>query len=314
MINISPKILLITNKDDFAIDYLILKLAKRDIQYLRINSEDITNFRLSYVLDNSIELKYSNYIYNLKEIKSVYFRRAPSIFPKAVNFNDTTFINRERRDFLEGLYLSMDAKWINPVFATYKAERKIYQLTVAKKIGFNVPRTLGSNNPSKVISFIKENNECIIKPISHGLQVTKDGIYSIYTSKVINYESIDDKEIFESPVLIQEKIDNYRDIRATVIGDRIFAVEIDTDENNKIDWRKPNLNKTYKIHQLPTKIKELIFKLHKELNLIYSAFDFILTTAGEYYFLETNPAGEWVWLERELNIPISEAIIDELMK
>ena len=56
-----------------------------------------------------------------------------------------------------------------------------------------------------------------------------------------------------------------------------------------------------------------MFKLHKELDLVYSAFDFVLTPEGKYFFLETNPAGEWVWLERELGLPISKTIINELL-
>ena len=119
--------------------------------------------------------------------------------------------------------------------------------------------------------------------------------------------------IFESPVLIQNKIEKYRDIRATVIGKQIFTVEIETNDIDRTDWRKPNLLKDYKEHKLPDDLQTLIFELHKKLDLVYSAFDFILTPKGEYYFLETNPAGEWVWLERELNLPISDAIISELL-
>ena len=64
---------------------------------------------------------------------------------------------------------------------------------------------------------------------------------------------------------------------------------------------------------MPNKICNEIYSLHKKLNLVYSAFDFILTTEGQYVFLETNPAGEWVWLEKELNIDISKALLKELL-
>jgi glutathione synthase/RimK-type ligase-like ATP-grasp enzyme len=126
-------------------------------------------------------------------------------------------------------------------------------------------------------------------------------------------EWLNENLLLESPVLVQNKLQNFRDIRVTVIGEQIFAVEIETDELLKTDWRKPNISKKYNLHVLPESIRTLIYELHQKLGLIYSAFDFILTPSGEYYFLETNPAGEWVWLERELGLEISNSIINELL-
>lgn len=310
---ISPKVLFITNKDDLAIDYLIYKFMDKKVPYLRLNSEDIIKTGITYNFSQGLNIKYEEYEYSIGELQSVYFRRAPTIFPNTQNLDDTRFINGERRDFFEGLYLSLDCKWVNPIFETYKSERKIYQLSIAKQLGFKTPNSIVSNDPQQLLGFINNNGSCIIKPICHGLQITQDGAYSIYTSEIKDTNWLNQDLIYESPVFIQNKIENYRDIRATVIGKKIFAVEIETNCIDKTDWRKPNILKTYKLHKLPEYMKDLMFSLHKKLNLTYSAFDFILTPSGEYYFLETNPAGEWVWLERELNLPISDAIIYELL-
>ena len=97
------------------------------------------------------------------------------------------------------------------------------------------------------------------------------------------------------------------------MGRKIFAVEIHKLDKGEVDWRKPNIRKSYKEHFLPQGLNRQILKIHEYLNLLYSAMDFILTPDGEYYFLEINPAGEWVWLEKELGISISEQIIFELL-
>lgn len=310
---IAPQVLFVTNKDDFAIDFLIYKFKDYCIPYLRLNSEDITECDVTWNFGNDVRLKFCDCEYGLKDLKSVYFRRAPTIFPNSSNHNDTPYINRERRDFFEGLYLTLNAKWINPIFATYMAERKLFQLNAAKNMGFDVPSTIVSNNPSEIKSFIDLHGKCIIKPISHGLQISKEGAFSIYTSEVKDTDFMEKDKLFECPAFVQSRINNYRDIRATVIGNEIFAVEIEKDKNDDVDWRTPDTKKSYKIHTLPNNLVELMHKLHKAFDLVYSAFDFILTPEGEYYFLETNPAGEWVWLERELGLPISTAIINELI-
>lgn len=308
-----PKVLFVTSREDFAVDYLIYRFLNYDVPYLRLNSEDITNF--SIVVDfNCVRIKYKDDVYSLEEVKSVYFRRSPTSFPSTIDINDMSFINQERKDFLEGLYLTLDCKWINPIFSTYKAERKIYQFSKAREVGFKTPKTIISNNPKQLKEFVAENVNCIIKPIRHGLQITPSKAYSIYTSELNELSGLNDDSLLESPILIQDKIFKYRDIRSTVIGNQVFSVEIDTNEVDNTDWRKPELSKYYKLHQLPKHIENKMLRLHEELDLIYSAFDFILTPEGEYYFLETNPAGEWVWLERELNMPISKALIEELIK
>jgi glutathione synthase/RimK-type ligase-like ATP-grasp enzyme len=309
---IYPEVLFVTSKDDFATDYLIYQFKDQGVPYFRLNSEDITELGLSFQ-PGQITVTVNHVMYNLANVKSVYFRRAPTVFPNALHPSDTPFINRERKDFFEGLYLSLDAKWINPIFPTYMAERKLFQLQVANKIGFKAPNTIVSNDPLEVRRFIETHKQCIMKPISHGLQVTEEGTFSIYTSEITDLQWLETDKLFESPVLIQNKIENHRDIRVTVVGPKIFAVEITKHDPSFVDWRQPNIVKTYDYHNLPEQIKDKILLLHESLHLTYSALDFILTPVGEYIFLETNPAGEWVWLEKELDLQISNAIIDELL-
>jgi glutathione synthase/RimK-type ligase-like ATP-grasp enzyme len=50
-----------------------------------------------------------------------------------------------------------------------------------------------------------------------------------------------------------------------------------------------------------------------ELGLVYGAIDLICTPAGEYVFLEVNPGGEWGMLERDLGLPIADAIARALL-
>jgi glutathione synthase/RimK-type ligase-like ATP-grasp enzyme len=309
---IYPQVMFVTNKDDFACDYLIYRFLDKQVPYLRLNSEDITEVSISYQPDK-IEVLFEDLNYNLCNVKSVYFRRAPTVFPPALNEIDTQFINRERRDFLEGLYCSLDAKWINPIFSTYRSERKLLQLHTAKKIGLYTPKTIVSNDPVKIIEFVNRCDGCIIKPISHGLQVTNEGVYSIYTSEVSSVDLLETDKLFESPVLIQERINNHRDIRVTIVGKHVFAVEIEKNNPDEVDWRAPDIVKGYQKHELPEHIIHQLYSLHKVLNISYSAIDFILTPEGKYIFLETNPAGEWVWLEKELDLKISDSIINELL-
>jgi glutathione synthase/RimK-type ligase-like ATP-grasp enzyme len=188
-----------------------------------------------------------------------------------------------------------------------------YHLDVARKIGFKIPHSLISNNPAEIKKFITEN-DCIIKPISHGLQISEEEIFSIYTHSIDKDLEFSLNELFETPVYVQEKIQNQFDIRVTVIGDKLFPVSIKKADLKEVDWRKPEISKEYHITELPLLIANKCFEINKKLGLSYSAIDLIHSANNEYTFLEVNPAGEWVWLEKELGLPISQKLIEELIK
>jgi glutathione synthase/RimK-type ligase-like ATP-grasp enzyme len=49
------------------------------------------------------------------------------------------------------------------------------------------------------------------------------------------------------------------------------------------------------------------------LGLAYGAIDVIRTPDGNHVFLEVNPIGEWGMLQRDLGLPIADAIADALL-
>ena len=51
----------------------------------------------------------------------------------------------------------------------------------------------------------------------------------------------------------------------------------------------------------------------KDFGLMFGAFDFIVDQNGDWIFLEINPNGQWLWLEKILGLPISKKIVDYLV-
>ncbi len=147
------------------------------------------------------------------------------------------------------------------------------------------------------------------------MQVVDKDIYSIYTSEIEKdfFSSYQESDLFETPVFLQEKIENKSDIRVVIINEEIFTVRIDKNDKSEVDWRKPEILKTYSNMTLPKELTGLLISLNKSFDLIYSAIDLIETPQGEFIFLEINPVGEWVWLESELGLNISETLIKEIL-
>ncbi len=52
----------------------------------------------------------------------------------------------------------------------------------------------------------------------------------------------------------------------------------------------------------------------KDMRLRFGAFDFIVTEDDEYYFLECNPNGQWLWQDELLDVQIGYSIAQALDK
>lgn len=316
------KILLITNKSDITTDFIVKQLFAKRIPFYRLNTEDIgtsIQFHFNFnekqysVIDNS-----SNVEIDLLKIKSVYFRR-PEIqnIDSALSLGEVNFIKSELIYSLEGLYqILRKAFWLNNVFNIRKAENKIYQLILASKLGLTIPNSLITNNQVHAYEFYKRNNNfCIIKPIKSGLVEGKEEEGVIFTNKV-DLTKVDAAQIEPCPIYLQQLINKKGDVRVTIVGDEIFSAFIHSQDkfDSQIDWRKSSDSLIHSPLEIPEDISSKCFKLTKELKLNFAAIDFILDTENNYIFLEINPNGQWAWIEKRLNYPISEKITNILVE
>lgn len=103
-----------------------------------------------------------------------------------MNIGEIQFLRNEFYFTLEGIYkILKDAYWISPVYAIREAENKIYQLELAKSLGFTIPNSLITNVFSDSLDFYDENGGCcIIKPIKSGLIEGKNGTEIVFTNSL----------------------------------------------------------------------------------------------------------------------------------
>jgi glutathione synthase/RimK-type ligase-like ATP-grasp enzyme len=314
-------ILLITNKDDVTVDYVVQELQKTNIPYYRLNTEDIPNIvsvdfdfdRDRFLLHDSVK----NVTVDLSTVTSVYFRRpritSLSYMKEALSETEHMYLQREAAQILEGIYKILEDRfWLNNVYRIREAENKLYQLRLAKRIGFTIPETVLSNDYTSVKKFLDENKcLCIIKPVrSGGMGERADKV--IFTSRLD--EAPDGDQIQAFPLYTQRLIEKQADLRIITIGDHIYCAKIDSqaEPDARVDWRRGSEHLRHSVHELPESIKQKCFEITHALGLNYSAIDLILTPDSKYVFLECNPNGQWAWLEERLGFPISHDIVNLL--
>jgi len=302
-------ILIITHKLDFTADFLVNILNKRNIAYKRFNCEDILTTDCTFKFNPAFSYSFLGE----KNFKSVWFRRTmlPAIEIQSVEHRK--YILNEIDAFLKNIFSVIDAKWISVPNAVYHAENKLFQLRTASRLGFTIPETLVTSIQSEAVDFYKTHKQVIVKPISQTRVNSEENPEFIFTNKLTD-QHIEDIASFDlTPCLFQREVKKQVELRVTVVKDKTFAAQVNSqqDEETLTDWRKKKL--AFTVFELPDAIHKLCVDLVKELNLLFGAIDLILSPDGTYTFLEINPNGQWVWIETETGLKISDALIEELI-
>jgi glutathione synthase/RimK-type ligase-like ATP-grasp enzyme len=301
-------ILIITHKQDFTTDYLVNKLNQQNVPYKRLNCEDIMASGVRFSCSSELSLS----ILGKQKFSSVWFRRTSLPALDVMERSNLAYIHSEFDSLLKNLFSIIDAKWISDPWQVYRAENKLYQLKIAIKIGFKIPQTLVTTDRIEVSAFYERVQKMIVKPIS--VTRSNDGNESlfIYTSRVEQHhiDNLDDFDL--TPCIFQEEIEKELELRVTVVGRQVFAASVNSQqsEETKVDWRRKPLK--FEAFELPKEVADKCVRLVKRLGLLFGAIDLILSPNGSFTFLEINPNGQWVWIENETALPISDAIIYEL--
>lgn len=302
-------ILIITHKTDFTADFLINKLNQQNIKYKRFNCEDILDYNYSVSYEDDFKISLLGEV----NINSIWFRRTKLPIINDLPLNEKVYILNEIDSLINNLFCIINGKWISNPFSVYKAENKLFQLKIAKEIGFKIPDTIVTSSKEDLKTFYKKHNgNIIIKPLNQTRINDKDAPSFIFTNRV-KQEQIEKIENFDlTPCIYQNEIEKRYEIRVTVVGNKVFAAAVNSQMDNEtlIDWRRKKL--IFRKIDLPLTIRDLCIDIVRYMNLTFGAIDLIKDKNGDYIFLEINPNGQWAWIEAQTSLNISDSIIKEL--
>jgi glutathione synthase/RimK-type ligase-like ATP-grasp enzyme len=297
-------ILIITHKEDYTTDFVIDKLNQKGITYFRFNCEDY----LTYAINVDSAGLFS--INGHRSFSSVWYRRTKLPVINCENPSEKLYLLGEVDTFMQDLFGMIDTKWLSSPNAVARAENKMLQLKIAGQSGMKIPATIVTTDKKSLYAFMIDNGRTIIKPLGRGRIDYPDNTSKLVFTNIISHEMIDRIESFIlTPAIFQKYIEKECEIRVTVVGKEVFAASVDSQqhEDTQVDWRRRKLK--FESYNLPNKLKSQCIDMLEKLSLSFGAFDFIKDRNGEYYFLEVNPNGQWVWIEKDTGLPIADSII-----
>lgn len=318
-------LLIVTNKMDVHADVVIKRLHELQIPFFRWNTEDLLtsqsiNLGCSQEKTEAYLSAEGRTVDLVNDITTVWYRRPQKpLLPS--NMSQTTevveFAQREAKATLNNVWRLLEDKvWIN--FPSYNRalDSRIYQLQLARSIGFVIPKESKITNTSSQVTKMS-STRFACKAVSAGYVKDRSGLKNIYTLACTKDELR--KGVFDEsvPCIFQSYVPKKLELRVTVVGREIFccAIESQNSERTRDDWRRYDVqNVPHYSFDLPISEQNKILAFMEKAGLKFGAFDFVLTQNSDYVFLEVNPNGQWYWIEQLTGLPITEALVKMFSK
>jgi hypothetical protein len=95
-----------------------------------------------------------------------------------------------------------------------------------------------------------------------------------------------------------------------LFGEDTFAFRIESQRSvvGKMDWRRAQSEEIFDVVELDEDVVSRLKKFQLCAGIVYGAYDSIMSAGRSTYFLECNPAGQWLRLEHALGIKIADAV------
>ena len=303
-----PEVLVLSNLYDLAADMVIANLETAGVPYLRLNRQALAHHRVTVDPSGPLMMVTGpvgrHVVRNPRSIwyRAPVFDRDASGMPLSV---DEQLARTQWMAFIRSMSVFGQARWMNHPSATYSAESKPYQLTVANDVGFKTPRTIITNDVESVDATFSDN--IAIKSLDTVL--LRDNMHDLFTyTTIIARDELSDDNMASVPLIAQQELKKKTDLRVTVVGNQVFAVRILKNEHGiEGDWRTtPKDQLTYASCQLTPADEDRCRELARRMQLTFAAIDLAENDEG-LFFIEVNPTGEWSWLVAD-DRPIDVAI------
>ncbi|BCJ73174.1 ATP-grasp ribosomal peptide maturase [Catellatospora sp. IY07-71] len=316
----TPRVLILTQEFDPTVDPVVHSLKARGAELVRV---DLSYFPTTLTFTTSDfdgerrELLHRGRRVDLDSLSGVWYRRPTAFaFDPAMSEAEQQFARNEALHGIGGIMRATDCLWINRPDVDAVAELKPYQLQVAKRHGFRTPRTLLTNDPQEVAALVKATDRPVVYKALTGGVIHYPGAFpsGLFTT-VVGDEVLEHADrVRHTMCMFQEYVDKAYEVRLTVVGNTYFPVVIDSQSmpTTAVDWRGENHLPYGPYRPLPDDVVERTQRLLAELGIVYAAIDFIVTPDGEHVFLEVNPGGQFMWMQHDLQLPLSEAVADLL--
>lgn len=310
----SGRILIVTNRADLHADLVAARIAARERPAFRLNLDEFPErFALNLEFgggrwQGGLTHAPSGDSLDISEVGAVWMRKkADFSFASPLAPQERAFADAEMEHMLFSLLYSLDCFWMSHPVALRGAGWKGEQLLRAARMGFSVPPSLVTNRRASVEAFRASAPDGIVFKALSSPALAADQVEAeqrvagaLPTTRITDEHDEMLDAVDQLPCFFQHHVAKRHELRVTVIGDRLFAARIHSqdDPRTTADFRDFSAEILYEAAILPPEIERRCIQLVHSYGLTYGAIDLIVTPQGEHVFLENNPVGQFLFVEQ----------------
>ncbi len=231
-------------------------------------------------------------------------RLQPAALHPEVCEADRKFAEEEYRWFHYSLmYLleKLPVTCINGYAASRLINNKSVQLLLAGKCGLNIPRTLMSNSPAAVRSFLQQRGGRTICKAFFPHVWQREGSSSMAVTETFELipETLPNDDVLTfAPAIYQEMVVKQFDVRMVLMGTSIYSFAV-RDPKGALDWRQDACQGLIQVETIhtPADVERGVLAFAQQSGIVFGSFDFAVDMRGRWWFLEVNEQGQFLWLD-----------------
>lgn len=317
--NKSKKLLILTG-DSITAGYLFSKLKKLGFSFVSVNLDEfIFSGEVGYSKEKGYWLKYKNQQIKLEGFHKVLyfppqFLLGLDAHPEILSMEEKILLSRWK-NWLHDLeeFYPKEAWYPAPPSEMYESsQQKLSDLIVASRLGIKTPDTIVTMCGKEARKFISKYKGNVVFREYATRRVHKRGRLHTFKIDFVNSKTKTFSSIANSPTVLQQYIEKNCEYRVVVVGSRLFVCEIDSQsgEKSKKDWRAYEFEKvSFKSGSLPNNLAIKLVEFARVRGFKFCSFDIIKDKKGDYYFLEMNRPGAWLFVEAITGLNISDQVI-----
>jgi hypothetical protein len=206
---------------------------------------------------------------------------------------------------LTGIARGLRIEWLTNLEHLFVAENKVVQHHAARALDIPVPRSLVTSQRNEIPRELGEL--LVVKPLGPAQFLGDEGVAQVLYTHVLARDAPELDALANAPFLVQERLEAREHLRIVTVCDRAWVCSLSAD-GLPIDWRRVSeAHDAFTVREDFPVVAAQALRLAKSLGTGYSSQDWVVTDHAPY-FLDLNPAGQWLFLPQAVGSAVSRAI------
>lgn len=199
-------------------------------------------------------------------------------------------------------------EWLTTLDAILAAEDRLAQLDVVRATGYRTPKSVVTSSAAHACAIL--GDRFLVKPLGQGFYHAVDGPKAVF-STVLTRDNIDAVDFAHAPFVAQSIVDAQEHLRVVTVGNRTCVAKLDA-TRWPVDWRQAEEAHASWQAAEDTEACDAARRVATAFRVGYTSQDWIRDRNGNLWFLDLNPAGQWLFLPNPIAGEVTASVADHL--